>query len=140
MLEIDEHIVDQVIESEYERAIRKSMAIMVLADGKIEDSEVTAMTQIYNAITGKDVAEDVMLEEIEETKNEGLDIRTYLKNINGLVNKEGKELVVRALLLIAYADGEFDEEEQKALTDALSEMDISKSDFANIMKNLDDEA
>ncbi len=36
----------QNFESEYELAVRKSMAIMVLADGVVDDSEDEAMTNI----------------------------------------------------------------------------------------------
>ena len=125
----------EAFESEYERAIRKSMAIMVLADGVIDESEVDAMTDIFNSITGKEASREEMLSEIEATKKEGLSIERYLESINGLVNSDGKELVVKALISIAYADGEFDETEQKTLFEALSALDITESHFERIMND-----
>jgi uncharacterized tellurite resistance protein B-like protein len=123
----------KAFESEYERAVRKSMAIMVLADGVVDESEIEAMTSIYNSITGKDASREDMSREIETTKNEGLAIENYLETINGQVNANGKELVVKALISIAYADGDFDEEEQKTLIKALGALDINENDFKRIM-------
>lgn len=123
----------EAFQSEYERAIKKSMAIMVLADGVVDDAEVEVMTNIYSSITGKETTEEEMRSEIEAAKNEGLSIESYLEQINGLVNESGKELVVRALINIAYADGDFDEEEQATLIKALSAMDISERQFDEIM-------
>jgi uncharacterized tellurite resistance protein B-like protein len=123
----------KAFESEYERAVRKSMAIMVLADGVVDESEIDAMTSIYNSLTGKDASREDMALEIETTKNEDLAIEDYLESINGQVNANGKELVVRALISIAYADGDFDEEEQKTLIKALSALDITENHFKEIM-------
>jgi uncharacterized tellurite resistance protein B-like protein len=127
---------NEAFEAEYEKAMRKSMAIMVLADGKVDDSEVSAMTQIYNSTTGKELSEIAVRNEIEEVRKEGLTINAYLKSINGFVNDAGKEMIVKALLLIAYADGDFDEEEKNTLAEALAEMDISKSHFEQIIANM----
>ena len=126
---------DKAFEAEYERAVRRSMAIMVLADGKVDDTEVDAMVKIASVITGKEVSRDDMLEEIEATKKEDFTIETYLMSINGFVNSNGKELIVRALISIAYADGEFDEEEQKTLIKALGAMDVSESEFDAILNS-----
>jgi uncharacterized tellurite resistance protein B-like protein len=125
----------QDFESEYERAVRKSMAITALADGVVDDAEVEAMKNIYSSITGNEVDKETVLSEIEATKKEGLTIDNYLKTINGLVNTEGKELIVRALISIAYADGDFDEAEQKTLMEALTSLDISESHFREIMSS-----
>ena len=123
----------KAFESEYERAVRKSMAIMVLADGVVDESEIDAMTSRYNSLTGKEASREDMALEIETTRNEDLALEDYLESINGQVNANGKELVVRALISIAYADGDFDEEEQKTLIKALSALDITENHFKEIM-------
>jgi len=130
---------ENAFEAEYQRAVRRSMAIMVLADGKVEETEVNAMANIFGIITGKEVSYDDMLAEIEATKKEGLEIESYLKSINGLVNIKGKELIVRALISVAYADGEFDDEEKRTLIDAVAAMDISESQFEEIMNRHKDD-
>lgn len=127
---------DKPFEAEYERAMRKSMAIMVLADGEVGQTEVKAMTDIYNSISGKEATFEDMASEIEITKGEGLTIESYLENINGFVNRSGKELLVKALIGIAYADGNFDETEQKILITALAKLDISKEHFEEIMSDV----
>jgi uncharacterized tellurite resistance protein B-like protein len=141
VLEIKEPVEaeDSDFEAEYQRAVKKSMAIMVLADGKVEETEVNAMANVFSVITGKEVSYDEMLAEIEATKTEGLEIEAYLKSINGLVNIKGKELIVRALLSIAYADGEFDDQEKRTLIDAVAAMDISESQFQEIMNRHKDD-
>jgi uncharacterized tellurite resistance protein B-like protein len=127
-------------EAEYERAVRRSMAIMVLADGKVEDSEIEAMANIFGSVTGRSASHDDMRKEIEQARGEGLDIQPYLESINGLVNESGKDFIIRALLGIAYADGDFDEAEQKTLIEAMAAMDVSKDHFEEIMKSLQNEA
>ena len=61
---------NKAFEAEYERIVKKSMAIMVLADGKVDDSEVEAMASIYTVITGKEANRADMLEEMITVVND----------------------------------------------------------------------
>ena len=60
-------------------------------------------------------------------------IRRFLSNAQTPDSVIAQELVVKALISIAYADGDFDEEEQKTLIKALGALDINENDFKRIM-------
>lgn len=112
VLEYDPAANAQQLEAEYHLAIKKVMIHMLLADGAIENSEVETTRDIYAKLTGKEVSASEIHSEIYEIQNSKEDLSQYLVRLQGALNDEGKEMVVRAALYVALADGEFHEDEK----------------------------
>ena len=78
-------------QSEKQKAIKKLLILMILADGKFENSEISAFHRIYKETTGL-VVNDIY-KEIEDVKVENKSARQYLKEIAHLLIDEGKRLL-----------------------------------------------
>lgn len=105
----------RVVEAEYHAAVKKVMIHMLLADGVIDDSEVDTILAIYLRITGNQIEKNKLLAEINEIEKNTDDFTNTLTQLQGCLNDEGKELVIKAALYVAMSDGEFQEEEQQML-------------------------
>jgi tellurite resistance protein len=112
VLDLELSASDADFDAEFQLATRRVMALMALADGVVDESEVEMMQRIYGDIAGKQMSLDQVRAEIEEARTDGSNVHDYVKGVVGMLNDSGKEMVVKAALLIAAADGEFQDEEQ----------------------------
>jgi tellurite resistance protein len=103
------------VEAEYHAAIKKVMIHVLLADGVIDDSEIDTTLDIYHRITGNQIDKATLREEINLIEQNKGDFSSTLVNLQGCLNDEGKEMVIKAALYVALADGEFQEEEKVML-------------------------
>jgi tellurite resistance protein len=112
VLEYDGKAESDAFEAEFQIAVKRVMVMMMMADGRMDDHEVQTIKEIYSKIAGVELSD---LDLAQEVANEDTDITGYLQTVVGSLNDQGKELVVKAALLVAAADGEFQEEERELL-------------------------
>ena len=98
-----------VILSEKQKAIKKLLILMILADGKVMDEEIRAFHKVYKE-TADSVVSDLYAE-IDKVKMEQKSPHQYLKEVSPYLNEEGKNEILRACYLIAASDGNIDPEE-----------------------------
>jgi len=120
-------------EAEYFSAIKKVMIHMLLADGIIDVSEIDEAMNIYLKITDKDIDEDQFRAEIDDIKRSKEPMGTLLTRLQGSLNSEGKEMVIRAALAVAMADGEFQEEEQVLITEIAQDLGMTPAHLKGVM-------
>ncbi|MFT5820175.1 MAG: putative tellurite resistance protein B-like protein [Crocinitomix sp.] len=94
------------IPSEKQKVIKKLLIMMILADGKVEDSEIHMFHKVYRKTTGAAVAD--IYKEIEKVRSENKPPYQYLKQVSAYLNDEGKTAIIKASMMIAAADGDID--------------------------------
>ncbi len=104
------------LEAEYKAAIRSVMIHILLADGHIDDTEVDTVIDIYERISQQRLTQREVHENIDTIRRSGISFTRHLQALQGRLNDTGKETVLRSALMVALADGEFHESEQKMLT------------------------
>lgn len=117
--------------SEKQKAIKKLLILMILADGKIENSEIAAFHKIYKQTTGLTVND--IYKEIDEVKIENKSARQYLKEIEHLLNDEGKIEIIKSGMMIAAADGHIDPSELSMITSFGKALGMSQSQIKEIV-------
>lgn len=78
----------------------------------IDDSEVSMAKSVYQKITRKRIETRDLKEEITRIKTTKEDLSGLLINLQGVLNDEGKEMVIAAALQVALADGVFHDDEK----------------------------
>lgn len=121
------------IEAEYHSAIKKVMIHMLLSDGKIDDSEVEMARTIYAKIAGKEIDQASLREEIGIVEKNREDLSVYLSRLQGCLNDEGKEMVLKAALFVALADKEFQQEEQDLLAQIGADLGMTKAHMQGVV-------
>lgn len=104
-------------EAEYQTTIRKVMMHMLLADGVVEDAEIDMAQQVYQKVSGQEISQSALREEIYLIRERQEPLADCLAAVRGHLNDEGKEMVIKAALYVALADGEFQQEEQNMLAE-----------------------
>ena len=79
---------------------------MILADGRVEDSEISVFHKVYKECTGEYVSD--IYKEIEAVRADNKPANFYLKEMANSLNDEGKKAVIQAGMMIAAADGDID--------------------------------
>lgn len=127
---------DAEFEAEFQRAIRRVMVMMMMADGKIEAGEMETIQTVYEKIGGKPLSEQTILDEAEQVRTAGKTVTDYVKNLVGSLNPEGRELVLKSAFFVAAADGVFQDEEKEMLSELAHALQIQPGRFQEIIDNL----
>jgi len=99
-------------DSNYCSAITKVMISVLLADGVIDDAEITTLQDVYQRVVGKGIDKETVLREIETLKKSGDATTDSLSMIHNKLNSQQKERMIRAAMFIALSDGEFHPDEE----------------------------
>ncbi|HET9983216.1 MAG TPA: TerB family tellurite resistance protein [Longimicrobiales bacterium] len=100
-----------VVMAEYQRAIRRILALMVAADGVVRPLEIGVAREIFEAVSGLPLSERDVRDEVEEVRRAPTTVARFLARVVGYVNDYGKEQILRACALVSRADGEVHERE-----------------------------
>lgn len=99
------------VEATFSEAIKRVMILMMLADRRVEDPEITAIIEVYGQVTGRELTRADIKREVLIAVSQGEDLDQYLSGLLGKLNNDGKELVIKSAFLIAKSDGHLDERE-----------------------------
>lgn len=117
----------------YEKAIRHTMVMVMLADGHIDDNEKIQVQKIINKFGHNDLTLEQLDAYIEQVKKDNQDVTTYLKKVGPSLNDHGKETVIKVALSVADADGQIDDSEIEMITKMAAAMDLTSSHLRGII-------
>lgn len=120
--------------SEKQKAIKKLLIMMILADGKVEDREIQMFHKVYKDTTNSYVAN--IYHEIDVVQGKGEKPHEYLKSAATYLNDEGKRDVLRACMMIAAADGDIDPSEVKMVEDFGRALEMRPSEIRQIIETI----
>lgn len=122
--------------SEYEKAVKHSMVLMMLADGEIDPNEKSTVLQIVNKFSHNDIDMAELENYIEETQRKPEGVGTYLKGVAPRLNAHGKEVIIKCALSVAAADGHIDPDEIALLQEMAQAMEMSSAHLRGIMEEM----
>ncbi|MEM7697907.1 MAG: TerB family tellurite resistance protein, partial [Verrucomicrobiota bacterium] len=115
------------VEALFHVACKQVMIAMLLADGVVDDSEVTQLRDQFLSLTGTDVPEQELREEIAQIQAQGSSAAELVARMAPQLNDNGKEMVIRAAYAIAAADGNVDETESRYLLEVAQSLGMSEA-------------
>ncbi|HEY4057944.1 MAG TPA: TerB family tellurite resistance protein [Kofleriaceae bacterium] len=101
--------------SESQRAIRRLLALICLADGHVHENELQVIAQILSRGENRQFTRDEIVAEVEAARREPADIEAYCRSVMGFLNEQGRASILDACNQIARADGNIDASEQRML-------------------------
>lgn len=117
-------------------AVKQVMIGMLLADGRIDDDEVLMLQSQFQQLTGAQVTEQDLREEIAEIQNSGTNPLELLGGLASGLNDTGKETVIHAAYAIANADGDFDPSEVALLQGVGKSLGLTNAHLNGILQEL----
>lgn len=133
VLEMDPAQDEADFEAEFQRAIRRVMVLVTLADGEVDDAEIEAMTGIYAQVTGTQIRAEYLRRETQRAAKEGQAVAAYLKDVGPYLNDSGKEMIIKAAVMVAGADGHIDDSELQLVYDAADALQMSDAHLKGVL-------
>jgi tellurite resistance protein len=127
-------------EAEFRQAMRRVLVLMMLADGVVEESELQAIGTILGKLEDRTVERTEIEAELARARSASTDIEHYCRSMAGYLNDSGREMVVKAALLVAAADGTIDDKERDALAKMATALNMTKAHFSGIVTEVLDTA
>tara|TARA_B100000929_G_scaffold109727_1_gene86873 strand:+ start:12 stop:647 length:636 start_codon:yes stop_codon:yes gene_type:complete len=129
---------DKEIESEYEKALKNILCLMIIADGKVEDEEIETVSNIYNKLTNKKKFSKNQIEKtLSQLKKSKKGVNEYLKEIRPYLNSGHRELVIKAMYYVAASDGHLDEKEGGLLMETATVLEMTPAHVKGVLSELD---
>lgn len=133
--------VRQAAATEAQRGVRRVLAMMMLADGRVEESEIQTIMAYLSRVESRAVPRDEVLAELEAVRTDKTDAETYCRGLMGYLNLQGRRDVLDAAHAVAAADGHIDPSEQRMLERlgtalGLRPSEVAKSLSANQLAGL----
>ena len=122
--------------SEYEKAMKHSLVLIMLADGHIDPNEMATVLSIVNKFGHNDISMNELEDYVKKVENENEDISTYLKRVTPSLNTHGKEMVIKCALAVAAADGNIDSSELKLITKMAQTMEMTGTHLKGILHEM----
>ena len=97
--------------AEYQRALKRVLALLVITDGQIHDDEVETLQCVFHAVCGEELSRGEVVEEAHAVSREPMTAARYLAQVIGYLNDYGKEQVLRGAAMVSHADGSLHERE-----------------------------
>lgn len=126
----------QKFEAEFQRAMKGTMILMLLADGRIEPQELQTIQSIYGQLTNHELPADVLADDINQLQASAPRIKDYLADIGTRLNDGGKAMVYKAAALVAMADGEVAKEEEALLRSTQKALGLTGTQAKNIRSSI----
>lgn len=104
----------------FDRAFRRSLVLMMLADGEAGEEERQAVSQMISATLGRELSEGELAGEIDKASNGPRSIAETLRPLAAQLSDAGKEMLIKGALVVAAADGALQDAE-KALLESMAE-------------------
>ena len=129
---------DEEMSSEYEKALQNVLCLMMLADNKVEDEEVKTVSDIFNKLTNnKKLSKAKIDKTIIKLKKDDLTVDEYLKDIRPYLNAEHRELIIKAIYLVAGSDGHLDDRESELLMYTAQVLEMTPAHIKGVLSELD---
>lgn len=127
VLEFDPDAQREKFEAAFSIAAKRVMFKMALADGEIDDSEVTQIAQAFQNITKREIDAGDIAAELEAARDDTATVTDYLREVAPTLNDTGKELVLRSAIAVVKADGHVDETEKAEITELVKALDMPRA-------------
>jgi tellurite resistance protein len=115
VLDFDQDEAIEALKGGFNKAMRRAMIEMMLADGVIDADEITTIQDIYEQLSGQKLTMADIKKDIHKAEQQKAGLEKALAEVAPALNDEGREMVIKATFLVAAADGEFDESEIELL-------------------------
>lgn len=128
--------VDDEFMANYERALRHTMVLIMLADGVIEDKEKDTVLALLNKFGSTEISMLQLENYIKKVQSDNLEIHTYLKKICDSLNEHGKETILKCAFFVAAADGNVDDSELKLIQQMGDAMEMAPAHYKGVLNEL----
>lgn len=136
VLSFDPEAEQQRFEAEFQKATRELLVLMLLADERVDPSEVEMICEIYPRVTGEEITPEEVRKEADRLSGLPGDVPSLMAPYRGVLNDAGREAVVKAALAVALADGEMDRSEARVLDEVAEALGMTSAHYEGVLSSM----
>ncbi len=106
---------DPAVRSAANATMLQTMAMMMIADGDIDEREISVIQEIYRQMAGQDLSRDELVAEAHRHGGSEASLTHALAQVRTTMNAAGREKVLEAAIRVAMADDVLTDEEAALL-------------------------
>ena len=119
--------------SEYDKALRHTMVLMMIADGEVDDNELDTVLDIVNRYGDHAMSRIDLEVYAEQVRRLPQPVGTYLRQISPTLNAHGKERLIRCAMAVASADGVIAQSEVAVIREMGRSLDLTVAELQAII-------
>jgi len=120
-------------QSSFHKALGRVLAMISHVDGKANESEISAIAGILGEMGNRTVSRAEIEAELAQASASNGNVVEVCRPMMDYLTPSGRELVIRASVLVASADGEINDGERTMLASIASGLQISRARLAELM-------
>lgn len=126
----------ETVQEELRRAMRRSMALVLLASGRDDPEGIDAGSRAFRKQVGMSMPDAELSREVKDLKEQKTDVSRYLANFGAHLSSQQKESLVVAACEVALFDGPLQPPEQEAVSSIASALGVTDAHLRGILAGL----
>jgi len=127
---------EESVQEELRRAIRRSMAMVLLASGREDPAGIDAGSRAFRKQVGMSMPDAELSREVKDVKEQGIDVRRYLASFGAHFSAQQKESLVAAACEVALFDGPLEPPEQEAVNAIAQALGVTDAHLRGILAGI----
>lgn len=124
------------VQEELRRAMRRSMAMVLLASGRDDPAGIDAGSRAFRKQVGMSMPDAELSRELKDVKEQGIDVQRYLANFGAHLSAQQKENLVTAACEVALFDGPLEPGEQEAVSSIAQALGVTDAHLRGIIAGI----
>ena len=122
--------------AEFQKGMRDIMVLMMLADGRIEPLEREIIRSTYAQLASVEYSDEALTMDVARLGSSEVDVGSCARSLSGLLNVEGKMMVLQSAALVAGVDGEIVDAEHGVLQKLTKELELDAAALPTVLEQL----
>ena len=127
---------EQVVQEELRRAMRRSMALVLLASGRDDAAGIDAGSRAFRKQIGMSMPDAELSREVKDVREQDIDVRRYLATLGTHLSAQQKETLVTAACEVALFDGPLQPGEQEAVSAIAQALGVTDAHLRGILAGI----
>ncbi len=123
---------------EFAQSVKRVTILTALADGDLEETEEEAIRAVYQGLSGEDLEPGDLQSEVTMARQAGATPASFAGGMADNLNEHAKEVVMKAALRVALADGPLNVEEEQAIDDLAAGLNMTQAHYRGIMAEMEE--
>jgi uncharacterized tellurite resistance protein B-like protein len=128
----------EVLRDEVRRAAMRSMAMVILANGREDPSEIDAASRAFQKAVGMSLPDAELTRELKQIRGDNTDLVRYLTNFGPQLTAAQKEALVVAACEVALYDGPIQPVEREAIQKVAKALGLTETHLRGILASVGD--
>jgi tellurite resistance protein len=125
----------QQLQAEVGASLKRILAIVMMADGKIDDAQIAAACHGYEQVLGMAIDSHEIQSELGSVQNGESELIAEASRLRDQLNETGKHAVMQAAIAVALADGPVEGAERTFLGNLARELAVPLTEVPTLIRS-----